>query len=690
MAGYHLKPAVETDHDFHRRRLRQRPRDLGCCRVSGQVRRVLVDDNDRVKKGDVLVRLDKERFEDQVAVKQAAVAAAEADLAAAEAQTARSGRPAPDRSVPARRPIEDVHTQVANLRSNIATFKSRQATLELAGNNFRRGEELSPSGGISKEELDQRRQSVKVAQAALDQALEAVLGVASRPRASRPAPTGHDLGEVPDDLDQNYSAVRQALGQLIPERALLGVRSPFVGLEPQAGPRDILEARPANGNLDRIFANLIAQAPAIKQAETKLQQARRDLAQAELDLRYCDIVSEIDGVVTSRNVNPGNNVQAGQSLMAVRSLTEIWIDANFKETQLADLRIGQRVRCEVDMYGSRREFEGRITGFTMGTGQTLALLPPQNATGNFVKIVQRLPVRIELTGLRSGQGPAVRRPVGRPLRVLQGAADGAARRGGLATIGHSSGGADRLDFVTSVEHKPEVRIGRSGVPEDVLAPHARHGSAFSGLLAYGAAMQLIVRMMVRMNRRGSGDVGFWRGTAVMAIVTVITAVGHLIQIGLWAVAFLVCGQVSTLETAFCLSAQNFTAFGYGDVVLSERWRLLSPLEATRRPSVFRNVDSRVVRDHELVDRKPATLRDRVPDRGDREGGASVGGRRRMVELSTPILVRRTLVRSGRATSRVALTPAAVGRPVFNPWLVGVAVVVPRSWRFWTRRSPRPR
>ena len=127
-------------------------------------------------------------------------------------------------------------------------------------------------------------------------------------------------------------------------------------------------------------------------------------------------------MVTRRNVNPGNNVQVGQSLMAVRSLTEIWIDANFKETQLADLRIGQRVRCEVDMYGRRREFEGRITGFTMGTGQTLALLPPQNATGNFVKIVQRLPVRIELTDYDPGQGPLVRRPVGVALRVLQGAA----------------------------------------------------------------------------------------------------------------------------------------------------------------------------------------------------------------------------------------------------------------------------
>ena len=162
------------------------------------------------------------------------------------------------------------------------------------------------------------------------------------------------------------------------------------------------------------------EAPAVRQAEAKLLQARRDLAQAELNLRYCDIVSEIDGVVTSRNVNPGNNVLPGQALMAVRSLTEIWIDANFKETQLADLRIGQRVRCEVDMYGGRREFEGRITGFTMGTGQTLSLLPPQNATGNFVKIVQRLPVRDRADRLRPRQGPPVRRPVGRPLRVLQG------------------------------------------------------------------------------------------------------------------------------------------------------------------------------------------------------------------------------------------------------------------------------
>src|SRR5258707_13491087 len=123
----------------------------------------------------------------------------------------------------------------------------------------------------------------------------------------------------------------------------------------------------------------------------------RTVQNAVLTIISSIIVTVIAVVAGRRNINPGNNVSVGQSLMAVRSLTEIWIDANFKETQLADLRIGQRVRVEVDMYGSRRTYEGRITGFTMGTGQTLALLPPQNATGNFVKIVQRLPVRIELT-----------------------------------------------------------------------------------------------------------------------------------------------------------------------------------------------------------------------------------------------------------------------------------------------------
>jgi membrane fusion protein (multidrug efflux system) len=220
-----------------------------------------------------------------------------------------------------------------------------------------------------------------------------------------PAP-GHDLAEVPPDLDQNFSSVRQALADLLQSASQFGYQITTWDATPKQAVADFYKQDP-KGNLDRIYAHIIPNAPAIKQAEAKLLEARQDLAQAELNLRYTDIVSEIDGVVTRRNVNPGNNISVGQSLMAVRALRppDLWIDANFKETQLADLRIGQRVRVEVDMYGSRREFEGRISGFTMGTGQTLALLPPQNATGNFVKIVQRLPVRIELTNYDPDKDP---------------------------------------------------------------------------------------------------------------------------------------------------------------------------------------------------------------------------------------------------------------------------------------------
>jgi membrane fusion protein (multidrug efflux system) len=151
-----------------------------------------------------------------------------------------------------------------------------------------------------------------------------------------------------------------------------------------------------NSNVDIIFADIIKNAPTLKQAQAAVGQAQADLAQANLDLRYCTIVSDIDGQVTRRNVNPGDYVQVGQSLMAVRSLTDIWVDANFKETQLRNLRIGQHVDLEVDMYGGTHRFNGRISGFTMGTGSTLALLPAENATGNFVKVVQRLPVRIDV------------------------------------------------------------------------------------------------------------------------------------------------------------------------------------------------------------------------------------------------------------------------------------------------------
>jgi len=265
----------------------------------------------------------------------------------------------------------------------------------LAELGFERARQLVATDNIPRSEFDRRQATLVTARAQLVQTLADVnqtrvsLGLKTLPLDSK------ELGQVPPDLDQTFSAVREAQAALIESAAQLGVLHSY-----DQTPREMLEAfeKSGSGDIDRTFARLATEAPAVKQAEAKLEAAKRDLAQAELDLRYCDIVAEIDGVITRRNVNPGNNVQVGQALMAIRSLDEIWVDANFKETQLRDLRIGQPVDLNVDMYGSRQTFRGRIAGFTMGTGSTLSLLPAQNATGNFIKVVQRLPVRIDLVG----------------------------------------------------------------------------------------------------------------------------------------------------------------------------------------------------------------------------------------------------------------------------------------------------
>jgi membrane fusion protein (multidrug efflux system) len=364
------------------------------ARVHGQVSRVLVDDNNRVRKGDLLVQLDKEPFQDAVAVKKAAVDSAEADLQVARAQVRGIEAQAVSRRWNLQHAMEDVQNQISLLRARVAGLEKSKASLKLAELDFERAKQLIGSTTISQQEYDRREAAVTTARAQVTQSLADVyqirvsLGLPAQPEG------GGDLGRVPSDLDQTFSSVLQAQAELIQSASELG-RVHSYNQTPKQMLEEFQKLDP-EGNVDRTLARLAAAAPAVKQAEAKLAAANRDLAVAELDLRYCNVVAEIDGVVTRRNVNPGNDVQVGQSLMAIRSLSEIWVDANFKETQLRDLRIGQAADLYVDMYGHRQVFNGRISGFTIGTGSTLALLPPQNATGNFVKIVQRLPVRIEL------------------------------------------------------------------------------------------------------------------------------------------------------------------------------------------------------------------------------------------------------------------------------------------------------
>jgi membrane fusion protein (multidrug efflux system) len=299
--------------------------------------------------------------------------------------------------------MHNLNNQVADLHSKVDALQAANATLIKARADYVREQQLYEQKVISRSEFDSFQEAFSVAQAQQQKAqhdaasVRAELGLPPTPK------NGDALSGIPANLDQTYSAVKVAQARLMQTAAQLGSFHSF-----KESPDEMLAEfykRDSSGNIDTIFDEISKNAPDIRQAEAKLKEAQANLDQAQLNLSYCDVVAEIDGVVTRRSVNPGDQVIAGQGLMALRSLTDIWVDANFKETQLAKLRIGQPVELDVDMYGSHRHFQGRVSGFTMGTGSTLALLPAENATGNFVKVVQRLPVRIELTNYNPDVAP---------------------------------------------------------------------------------------------------------------------------------------------------------------------------------------------------------------------------------------------------------------------------------------------
>ena len=192
-------------------------------RVSGQVARVLVDDNNRVKKGDVLVELDPEPFRVQVAIKQAAVESAQANLVVAQATVRSQIGQARALRFKLQRAIEDVDNQVAVIRARVATWEQSKATQVLAQAEFERSKKLLETKVASKEEFDQRREQLDVANAAVKQALQnvyqarAALGLPAQPAE------GANLADVPANLDQTFSSVRQALADLMQSASQLGV-----------------------------------------------------------------------------------------------------------------------------------------------------------------------------------------------------------------------------------------------------------------------------------------------------------------------------------------------------------------------------------------------------------------------------------------------------------------------------------
>jgi membrane fusion protein (multidrug efflux system) len=146
------------------------------------------------------------------------------------------------------------------------------------------------------------------------------------------------------------------------------------------------------GNAPRLLQVQKAKAD---QAAAQVEQARAQLNQAKLNLSYTKIVAPVDGIITTKNVEVGQNVSIGQNMVTLVSLHDLWVTANFKETQLHLMRPNQTVKIHVDLNG--RDYEGVVTQIGGATGSMLSLFPPENATGNYVKVVQRVPVRIDFT-----------------------------------------------------------------------------------------------------------------------------------------------------------------------------------------------------------------------------------------------------------------------------------------------------
>ncbi|HXG02548.1 MAG TPA: HlyD family secretion protein, partial [Candidatus Binatia bacterium] len=184
------------------------------------------------------------------------------------------------------------------------------------------------------------------------------------------------------------------------ETAEADARMREAGFEPQQIGLRTADARAVEARAQEQHAAALAEEVRVRQAErdlaeAQLAQARADLALAELNLEHTQIRAPIAGLVTRKAVEVGQVVHVGQPLLAVVSLTDVWVVANFKETQLGGMRPGLPAEVRVDTFPDRR-WEGRVESIAAGTGARFSLLPPENATGNWVKVVQRIPVKIAL------------------------------------------------------------------------------------------------------------------------------------------------------------------------------------------------------------------------------------------------------------------------------------------------------
>ncbi|HYM86154.1 MAG TPA: efflux RND transporter periplasmic adaptor subunit [Pseudoxanthomonas sp.] len=232
---------------------------------------------------------------------------------------------------------------------------------------------------------------------------QSVANLAGTVRQVRGLYSSVDAGQ--SDLRAREVAVSQARADVARRSGL--VASGAVSNEELAHARDVLAAAEAalgssRGNLSRSRA-LVDATTLSKQPQ--VQVAASQLRQSYLNLQRSAIVAPVSGYVAKRQVQLGQRVQPGVSLMTIVPLEQVWVEANFKETQLGHMRIGQPVAVHADLYGSDVEYTGKVAALGLGTGSAFSLLPAQNASGNWIKIVQRVPVRVELDPKQLAEHP---------------------------------------------------------------------------------------------------------------------------------------------------------------------------------------------------------------------------------------------------------------------------------------------
>jgi membrane fusion protein (multidrug efflux system) len=332
------------------------------ARVGGAVLRVAVADNEEVAAGTVLVVLDPRDFEVEIERRRAELADAEAAALAAQAAVPVTTTTTQSQVATARGGVQQADAGVLEAERSVDAAKARLATAQA---RLRESEATATRTARDLERLKPLLEKDEIAQQQFDAAVAAADVAAASVDSARAQMQEAELG------------IRVAESRLAQARVARQQASSELSTA-QTGPEQVVAIK--------------ARADA---AEARVRQARALLQQAELSLQYATVTAPVKGIVSKKSVEPGQIIQPGQPLMTIIPLDRVWITANFKETQIGDMRPGQRVTVEVDAYGGR-EFAGRVESVAAATGSRFSLLPPDNATGNFVKVVQRVPVRIAL------------------------------------------------------------------------------------------------------------------------------------------------------------------------------------------------------------------------------------------------------------------------------------------------------